>query len=98
MIVGCLGLGLSNLLQVDGAEGSRTVLSSNGVVHHTAGNVFELLVTNRFRFVGFFAHIGWVGFFGLVAVILENFLEAFHPLGCLHGYLATSVPTMLSIA
>ena len=59
-----------NRLQVDGAEGSRTVLSSDVVIHHTAGNIFELLVTNRFRFVGFLAHIGLVGLGWLVLVWL----------------------------
>ena len=54
----------SDQLQVDGAEGSRAVLSSDGVVHHTASNIFELLITDRFCFVGLFAHCGWV--FGLV--------------------------------
>jgi len=44
-------------LQVDRAEGGRTVLRGNGVVHHTAGNIFELLITDRFWFVGLFAHM-----------------------------------------
>ena len=44
-------------LQVDRAEGGGAVLSRDGVVHRTAGNIFELLITDRFWFVGFFAHM-----------------------------------------
>ena len=57
-------------LQVDRAEGGGAVLSRDGVVHRTAGNIFELLITDRFWFVGFFAHFGWV--FGLVLGFLGS--------------------------
>ena len=52
----------SDQLQVDGAEGSRTVLCSDGVIHHAAGHILELLVFHRLRFVGLFTHM--VGCFG----------------------------------
>jgi hypothetical protein len=52
-------------LQVDRAESGGTVLGRDRVVHRAAGNIFELLITDRFWFVGFFAHFGWV--FGLVS-------------------------------
>ena len=51
-------------LQVDRAEGGGAVLSRDGVVHRTASNIFELLITDRFWFVGFFVHFGWVVWFG----------------------------------
>jgi hypothetical protein len=57
-----------NKLQVDRAESRGAVLSRDGVVHRTAGNVFELLVADRFWFVNFFAHIGWLGVWFLVGV------------------------------
>jgi hypothetical protein len=47
-------------LQVDRAESSGAVFGRDGVVHRAAGNIFELLITDRFWFVGFFAHFGWV--------------------------------------
>ena len=53
----CNPFGGLDQLQVDRAEGGRTVLRGNGVVHHTAGNIFELLITDRFWFVGLFAHM-----------------------------------------
>ena len=56
----CNPFTVSDQLQVDRAEGSRAVLSSDGVVHHAASNIFELLITDRFWFVGLFAHFGWV--------------------------------------
>jgi hypothetical protein len=56
----CNPFTVSDQLQVDGAQGRGTVLSSDGVVHHTASNIFELLITDRFWFVGLFAHFGWV--------------------------------------
>jgi len=53
-------------LQVDRAEGGGTVFSRDGVVHRAAGNIFELLISDRFGFVGFFAHCGWVFWFLVV--------------------------------
>jgi hypothetical protein len=53
-------------LQVDRAESGGAVLSGDGVVHRAAGNIFELLITDRFWFVGLFAHmvgcLVWFGF------------------------------------
>jgi hypothetical protein len=59
----------SDQLQVDRAEGSGAVLGRDGVVHRAAGYVFELLITDRFWFVGLFAHmVGCLVWF-LVAVL-----------------------------
>jgi hypothetical protein len=57
-------------LQVDRAEGGGAVLSRDGVVHRAAGNVFELLITDRFWFVGLFAHmVGYLVWF--LVLVLE---------------------------
>jgi hypothetical protein len=61
-------IGWTDKLQVDRAESRGAVLSRDGVVHRTAGDVFELLVADRFWFVNFFAHIGWLGVWFLVGV------------------------------
>jgi hypothetical protein len=60
----------SDQLQVDRAEGRGAVLCRDGVVHGTAGNIFELLITDRFWFVGLFAHFGWV--LGLVTLVFPE--------------------------
>jgi len=79
-----------NRLQVDRAEGSGTVLSSDGVVHHTAGYIFELLVTNRFRFVGFLAHIDLVGFGWVVGFGWFDSRKLFRK-SDIHLYVCTSI-------
>ena len=60
----CNPFGGLDQLQVDRAESGGAVLSRDGVVHRAASNIFELLITDRFWFVGFFAHFGLVS--GLV--------------------------------
>ena len=53
----CSPFGGLDQLQVDRAESRGAVLGRDGVVHRAAGNIFELLITDRFWFVGLFAHM-----------------------------------------
>jgi hypothetical protein len=49
---------VSRWLETDGAQNCSAVLCQHEIIHGTAGNIFELLIRNRFRGVRFFAHSG----------------------------------------
>ena len=61
----CNPFGGLDQLQVDRAESGGAVLGRDRVVHRAAGYIFELLITDRFWFVGLFAHmVGCLVLFG----------------------------------